>query len=819
MLYLAAFAAAAQIINNKLFWCNIFVVPIFITVYLHICIRTKKITVLNYIYVLFYLIFYLYSSRHFQLHTINSHISETNKSASVAKGYIKSLEKSSYGIQIKLENCRVELFDDYAAAGEASDCSGDLSEGLKEFEDIGILVNYYNADSDNSDMLIEGSYVCVSGNISPFDKVRNEGGFDAQSYYKSIGIDCKMTADGIEILQESEKFNCFIHRLKARFSMVYEDIAKEEDASLLKAIVLGEKSDIDDELYSLYQKNGIAHILAISGLHISFIGMFVYKALRGLGAGYICSFSISAAVLSSYLLMTGGSASAKRAVIMCVISMGADVLGKSYDVVSAMSFAAIAAIFENVNIIYNSGFLLSYGAIMGIGLLNPVFDNMLIASYRKKTEEYDRKLHFIKRYLRECVEKLCESITSSLCITIITLPVILYQYFQLPLYSILLNVIVIPLMSVLLLAALAAVLVGLFSVRASVFMVGIAHYILNFYTSLCKIFENIPGNILVTGRPSLFLCVIYYVLLAAFIFVSGRLIKIKYKNVRRLLIIPAFALYLLMPERINNLRVDMIDVGQGDSILVRTDECSILFDAGSSDIMNIGKRRIYPFIRSQAIKQLDYIFVSHSDNDHINAITELMDMCDSGFCIKNIVLPDIKDKNSDENYMSLVTLAKEKGINVICISAETVISSQSGDLKLVCLHPAADYVYESTNDYSAVYLMEYDKFSMIFTGDVEESGEEEVVAALHKIYAKNNVSVLKTAHHGSKTSTSEIFLETINPELAIISCGVENRYGHPSFQTLERFEERKIKYLITSQDGQITITTDGKGTFKAKTKF
>ena len=392
VLYLSIISAAI----GKM-W-SVLISLIAILVYLHFYIRAKKVSRLNYLYVLFHILFYFYAANQMQPSVINSYIDEVNKTDAVVRGTVKSVEKSSFGVNIKLENCDVSITVENVLEADLSEESTSLKNSSAEnissqsmsAQNLGLLISVY--DDNLSADCIEGAVIEVKGMLAAFNSVRNSGQFDAKRYYKSIGIDYRMSAKEISVINKSEQFNYYIKALREKLQNIYTSIMDEKDNSVIKAVLLGDKTGLDEEMYNLYQKNGIAHLLAISGLHISFIGMLVYRFMRRAGMNYAASFCISSLFLAVYLIMTGNGISAKRAVIMCMINMGADVLGRNYDILSALSLAAIIAAFENVNVIYNSGFLLSFGAMLGIALLSPMLDRMFLSEYRKKTEDYDRKM-------------------------------------------------------------------------------------------------------------------------------------------------------------------------------------------------------------------------------------------------------------------------------------------------------------------------------------------------------------------------------------------------------------------------------------------
>ena len=247
----------------------------------------------------------------------------------------------------------------------------------------------------------------------------------------------------------------------------------------------------------------------------------------------------------------------------------------------------------------------------------------------------------------------------------------------------------------------------------------------------------------------------------------------------------------------------MIDVGQGDSIFVRTPQnTTYLFDGGSSDVKNVGKYRIVPFLKASGVRTLDYIVVSHMDSDHINGIVEMLSDADCFYInIKNIVLPKIKEK--DQVYIGLEETIKNKGIHIIYVSAGDEFGDESVIMK--CLHPSQTFAYTSQNGYSTTVSLNYKNFDMLFTGDLETDGED----AMMDEKMLKDYDVLKVAHHGSMYSSQQTFLDIIKPEIAIISCGIKNGYGHPHPELINRLRSHNSQIYITTECGEITLKTDG----------
>ena len=285
----------------------------------------------------------------------------------------------------------------------------------------------------------------------------------------------------------------------------------------------------------------------------------------------------------------------------------------------------------------------------------------------------------------------------------------------------------------------------------------------------------------------------------------------------------------------SDMKAAMLDVGQGDSIAMHTkDGMNILFDGGSTSKKNVGRYTIYSYLKTCGVRKIDYVFVSHPDKDHISGIYELIELCDNTFEIGTVVLPGIKraaesgnlDEISTGSYegrqaddmSELEQMLKAAGIKLVYADAGDCI--KSGRFSVKCLHPCEGYNYESTNDYSAVYLVKYGQFSMLMTGDAEKKAENCIIEDLGRMAETSgeavrfageleSVDVLKVGHHGSKGASSEEFLSYLKPETALISCGAGNSYGHPHAETLQRLSGIGAKVYRTDESGEIVVRVRG----------
>lgn len=690
-----------------------------------------------------------------------------------------------------------------------------------------------------------GNVVEVYGRVGKFEGARNKGNFDSQKYYMSLGIYLKIHAGNFQVVDKKYDFiRQNIFHLKGVIGRTLSDICGDtykgvwkvcnEKASIFSAVLLGDKSELNQEVKALYSSSGIAHILAISGLHVSFIGMSVYSLFRK-RFKFTLSASFSMGIVVGFGLMSGMGIATIRAIVMFGLRLLGEVLGRTYDNLTAISTAGILLMIGNPFIVLNSGFQMSFAAIVAIVIIFPVVQNILRLGqgHRSKFMGNEKNMSWKQRQMQvlEMVKnKLVKAIVFSFTISIVMNPVIAYNYYQIPTYSFLLNIIVVPFMSVVIISGLVGIGGAFVNVFLGRGLILPGCVVLELYEVICRLVSRIPFSNVIVGKPKLWTIVSYYVLLAAFL-VAANLIReridkkhavtenqmtekgkvIDPKNIRirneQKINFRFRAVTILMAAVVSGFiyfhfpkgfQVTFMDVGQGDGIFIRAENgVTITIDGGSSSVDKVGKYRIIPYLKAECEKKIDYAIVTHADYDHISGLLELLEQSDkNGIQVKNLVLPDIQLK--DASYHQMIRTAIAHKVSVLYITKGNEI--KAGNVKIKCIYPSGSNVAEDRNDYSTVLYLSYGRFSMLLTGDISTKPEKEI-----KALVKNHYTVLKVAHHGSKYSTSNEFLQWVNPDYSVISVGEHNMYGHPSDETLERLKQSGSKVLRTDESGAIVI--------------
>ena len=725
--------------------------------------------------------------------------------------------------------------------------------------------------------LLPGMTVEIKGKMEAIEGPGNPGEFDFRRYYRSKGTACRLFGEQIKIIDgEYIPYQTFLMKFRAGCGKILDRVCPAQDSAVFKAVLLGDTSGMEPEVRSMYQRHGISHLLAVSGQHLAIIGGGIYLIMRRLGLGYSRAGILGAVMVISYGIMTGSSGSAIRAVIMIMCLWLAASRGRSYDTLSALGLAAVILLWKAPYLLYASGFQLSFGAVFAIGGLG---------GWLKSGFKTDKGWK--------------NTILMSLCVQIVITPVVLYHYYQHPLYGIFMNLLVIPLIAVLMYSGILGIVLGSFWLKGGTAAVGAGHYVLCFYEWLCRQVEHLPGYCLVMGRPSWIQIILYGAGMAGTLYWLRRLrfeemgdgledegedgvkggvkggikdgvkdgvkggvkegvkdgakggvkgdvkdgvkggvkdgVKAGIKDtindsnsgkgiggtcryhISRFPIAVTACLYgllflTLLPVPEKGLKVIMLDVGQGDGIVMRTEAFTILVDGGSSSDKNLGEKTLEPCLKSIGIDTLDFAVVSHGDSDHISGLLYLMEHSED-IAVRNLILP--MPGRGQEIYDELEQAAEDSGGKVFYMAPTDRI--QAGGLNLTCLYAGGGLLpSDDRNAHSLVLCADYKGFHMLFTGDMgteQEKGllklaEEE--GSLQQEHL-SHVQVLKMAHHGSDTSSGEGFLDFLDPDLALVSYGRGNSYGHPSPDVMERMKKRRIPVMETGYGGAVILRTDGKG--------
>lgn len=641
-----------------------------------------------------------------------------------------------------------------------------------------------------------GQTIVASGTLQEIKAPTNPGEFDYRSYCRARGVTHRMQVRTYRAEGRADPLGEGLRVLRIRAAERLQQNCPAEVSAYLGALLLGDKQGLSEDFYARYRRNGLAHLLAISGLHTGFLGLALYRLLRRMGAGLWASALSAALFLGFYALLTGADTGVLRSGLMLGLGFLALCLGRSYDLRSAASLALFLLLLRSPLQLFQCGFQLSFLAVFAIG--GP--GQALVRRYAAK-------------------RKLLAALLQSLTVFLVTLPVIAYWFFSLPPYGILLNLALIPMTGFMLFLGLltlaAASLVPPLAALPALFLeCGLA-----LQNALCALAECLPFHRLLIGRPrlwqlllySLFLCLCFGLLLDK----VPRRGKVSEKQFRRALTFgAAFAAALsLLPLRSRVPRIWLLDIGQGDAIVIEQGSRCITIDGGSTSRPDCGKRILEPFLMSRALGTVDAAFLTHADRDHTNGIVYLTSRA-SAIRLRRVILTAAAE--SDPHYAELKT--------ALCERPETELSFMgAGDVygNFTCLWPRRDALPDTVNEQSLILLFRANGIRCLFTGDAGTESEEKLLSELNtpgheaERAALSELFLLKVGHHGSRSASSEAFLELLSPDCALISCGRGNSYGHPHAEAMERLHRHAGQVHSTANEGALSVELHAAGQKKA----
>lgn len=685
-----------------------------------------------------------------------------------------------------------------------------------------------------------GSYVRVLGEVSPFLQATNPGEFDTAAYYRRK--DCLFALRKTKITAQTKNYGRleeFLSQLRYESDALFWKLLGEKNGATASAMVLGQKKGMDSEVKALYQGAGISHLLAISGLHLSLIGAGLFGLLKKVRLPVALSAGISTWILIVYAQLTGMGISTRRALVMFLLFLAAGLLKRTPDLPTSLAVAALLLLVPKPQRILDAGFQLSFSAVLGIAGMIPVLqDGWEDAAPSLRVTDGVAGWNIARAAIVRACRLLRKNILAGLGITMTMLPFLLIHFYEWSPWSVLLNLAVIPLMGILLPCLIGLQLVARLTALAHCLelpqhlLCAAIEAIFSCYEQLCRFTTALPGSILHTGYPTWQALAVYTIGLIA-LAVSGKKLR---PHLRLAAAVCLMGIFLIrLPGELN---VTMLDVGQGECVGIETREHHVyLVDAGSTSKKKTGQYQIIPWLKYIGTRSVEGIFITHWDEDHISAVGELLEWSKSSRVkIRRIFLPDVALK--DEVLETLLQQIEEANVSVEYLSAGEHMTD--GALQISCLHPYAKKVPEDRNDASLVLRLSQGDFQMLLTGDLEKSGEDWLVeqarpaveqpqpaaqeqalpcAPSTQSAAQNSLrcTILDAGHHGASNATGEALLDLAQPELVLISCGKNNRYGHPAPETLKRLEERGIRWYSTAEVGAIQVHV-GKKKVKIETR-
>ena len=646
-----------------------------------------------------------------------------------------------------------------------------------------------------------GDRLRMIGRLTTPSGLRNPGGFDYQAYLHSRRIyrlfllqkqsrpqRLPRRTDRLSITRLSSPMRRW---MLSRIDSLYP----AESASLIKTLLTGDKSSLDEETRSAFSKTGIVHILAVSGLHVGFILLILTTVFGFFRLPSMIQVLLVIAGLILFAALAEGRPSVCRAALMASLYLTASLFGRRTNALNILGFAALVLLIYQPESLFDTGFLLSFSAVLSILILyNPIHG-------------------FIRSFLLRALSHihpigagLLSLLAVSLAAQVGTAPLTISTFTRLPLLSGFINLFAVPLAGFIVLLSITSLVFSVFAPWAASAYAALNHFLIVFLKTSTGSLGTLNWISIDLPPFDLLSTFIYYLIVVLFL-IRNR------PRLRTLLII--FFLILMnvkiwLPVFRNDYKTmcyTQLDVGQGDAAVLRLPKGrTILIDGGDrNDRFDTGERLISPFLIHSGIRRIDTMILTHPHGDHLGGLIFLLER----FKVRSVFCPDtVYDSRTFKTFLNLI---HQKEIELNVITAPDSLIFESG-IKLYFLNPLPPFRGQAANkshavnNRSIVTQLYYGDISFLLTGDAEIPVEKSIVSRFDSLRA----DVLKLGHHGSETSTSLPFLKAVSPHVAILSVGSRNRHGHPADTVLRRIRQLPLSLFRTDQHGAIQIFTQGK---------
>ena len=659
--------------------------------------------------------------------------------------------------------------------------------------------------------LYPGATVRLEGKITVLDGATNPGEFDRRKYYHAKGYDYLILGGRVTNVSGGFPVLDIFYRLKEKGGERILNVMGEEYGGILLAILFGDKNHLSQDTKDLFAEGGISHILAISGLHISLIGTFLYAVLNRKPLPVFVSFLLTLFFLFGYGYTVGLAPSVFRAIFMFSYRCLSKIRKKSYDALTALMLSGFLTCLVYPDMVSETSFLLSYLACVGIYCVFPCF------------------LPFKNRGGRWW-----DTWLIGLSVFISTLPVSILSFHQVSLGGFLLNLYALPAMPVLFTLGFAVFFTAGIFPEMSFAAALVCRAILFVLSHGAETISGLPFMVFYVKSPGIVRVIVYTTLVVAFaVFANSfrRKMKLEYyrlvnreeeaaekrfdksgfekehkvfkliQNIYYILAFSAvFLLCLFLISEPKKSTVTFLDVGQGDGIFIRTEKGDVyMIDGGSTSKKNTGENILLPYLKYEGEREVDFWLLTHKDRDHVSGFEEIL--AGDDVTIRRIGVP----AKLREDFRDILEFAAEKGIEMVYLEAGDVITGK-GKYSFTVVSPDLYEYYADANEASLAVLFREGTFTAAFMGDSGRKAEEAMILTMRE-YGLENLQILKCAHHGSEiNANTEEFFGSVNPGLCIFSCGADNPYGHPHNSVLKRVKAVNSRIYRTDRDGAVVVS-------------
>jgi competence protein ComEC len=658
-----------------------------------------------------------------------------------------------------------------------------------------------------------GDIVNIEGEFEKAEESRNYKGFNYRNYLKQSKIYGIVYIEKMNKVKNKIDYYYILGLVKEKLYNKSQDLYEEKYNGFINGILFGDDSKLDDEVKENFRNASISHILAISGLHITYIILGVNAIIERLIKNKKLQDSILIIFMINFFLFTGSSVSCLRACFMNSLVILSSNLHRKNNFYISFFISFIVIIIINPFNLFNVGMWLSFMGTLGIALFHNFFINIL----KHKIRKHKLKNIFINNFFI--------SISSQILI----FPIILYTFNTVSLNFFIANILVAFFIDKILILGYLSILCSFFSINFSKIISKINQFMISYVFKIADFCGNMPLSKIYLKTPNLFFIITYYIvilflvilfknrrmyflkLICSYNFLKIQITKLykyakvffkKYRKISIIIFILICILFEVIHIANSNLKIYFVDVGQGDCTVIQTPKGkNIIIDGGegNSEKYDYGKNVVLPYLLDRKINQIDYLIISHCDSDHIGGLFYILE----NIKVKNIVIG--KQFENTHNLQELFKIVKDKNINLNIVEIGNRINIENNVYIDILWPSSSEAIKENPiNNNSLVCKFYCENFSILFTGDIEKETEDILVSK----YGNSNIlksTILKVAHHGSKSSSTEKFLKLVEPQIGLIGVGKNNKYGHPNRDVIERLKKLNCKIYRTDENGEIMI--------------
>lgn len=683
-----------------------------------------------------------------------------------------------------------------------------------------------------------GDEIEIIGKLKKPNGARNYKGFDYKQYLKSKKIYGTISLTDYEIISKNkiDVISKMINSIQNNMKSNINKILNEEEAALCIGILVGDREAISEQTENNFKKSNLTHMLAVSGSHITYIINALAILLGKTNKKIAKIFTIF--ILIFFMALTGFTSSVIRACIMGILVLLASIMYRRPDTINNLGISSFIILLFNPYAICDVGFLLSYCGTIGIVLLGDKITNGMyrsLSELKKITffnkniviEEKNTKKQFannIKKESNIIINKIAKYIIMSFSITLsanlIIIPVMAYNFSTISFTFWISNILAAPIMEVVTILGFIIYFISIIFLPLAKFIGVFLNSLLYLLLKIAEISSLIPGASIYIKTPYIAECVIYYLFILLWIewgqikntlkekiFDFIEKLKREFLNKRVNLIVVPSSIFVIIFSSIficsfpKKLKIYFVDVGQGDCTLIETPTNKhILIDGGGSEFGNfdVGESTLLPYLLDRRITTIDYMLISHFDSDHIDGLFAII----KNLKVKNIIIS--KQGEKSDNFIRFQELVRNRKVNVLVVKKGDWVQIDKYSYFEI-LFPEENLIQDNIlNNNSIVATFCSMGLKMLFTGDIEEVAEDRLYE-LYKNTGKLKSTILKVAHHGSKTSSTAKFLELVSPKAAFIGVGEGNKFGHPNDGVIDRIRGYTNKIYRTDKKGEIEL--------------